>query len=209
VSTGFSIVFLAGWGSLLMATTIRAFKWLRVRAADKGDGGVGLVRLLLGVSSFLLISQGARLIASLLHYSQTNGILLALFAAGAVLGYRVVRDTQRNIASSRRPSVGDLGRALRIQVALLLLYGFFGLLGAWASPSSPIWGAFALMGFMWLSVTLLLAVWWREGRHGLIRRALIWALLAWTTILIPFFMPWERSRRLLVPAPPECASGEP
>jgi hypothetical protein len=190
-----------------MATTIRAFEWLRVRAAGKGDGGVGLVRLSFGVALFLLISQGARLIASLLHYSQTNGVLLSPFAAGAVLGYRVVRDTRRNIASTRRPPVSGLGRALGIQVALLLLYGFYGFVGAAASPSSSIWGPFALMGSMWLFVTFLVVVWWREGRHGLIRGAMIWALLAWTTILISFFLPWERSRRLLVPAQPERVSG--
>jgi hypothetical protein len=171
VSTGFCIVLLAGWGSLLMAMTIRAFEWLRVRAADKSGGGLGLVRLLLAVASFLLIAWGASLIALLMHYSREKGFLIALFAAVAGLAYRGVRDTRRNIAAS-------------------------------ASPSSPAWIAFALMGSMWLFVTLLLVVWWREERLGLVRGALIWALVAWTTIFIAFLMPWERSRRLLVPAPP-------
>jgi hypothetical protein len=208
VSTGFSIVLLAGWGSLLMAMTIRAFEWLRVRAADKSGGGVGLVRLLLAVASFFLIGWGASLIASLLHDSREKGAS-ALVAAGAVLAYHGVRDTRRNIASIRRPPASELGGALVIQVALLPLYGFYGFIGAAASPSSPTWVAFALMGFMWLLVTLLLVVWWREGRRGLKRGALIWGFLAWTTLLLLFLLPWEQSRRLLVPAPQGCVSGVP
>jgi len=76
------------------------------------------------------------------------------------------------------------------------------------AASSPTWGAFAVMGFMWFLVTLLLVVWWREERHGLIRGAVIWSLVAWTTIFIPFLMPWERSRRLLVPAQPRASGAE-
>jgi hypothetical protein len=201
MSIGLSIVVLAGWGSLLMAISVRAFAWVRVRAADKSGRGAGLVRLLVGIAAFVLIAEGARGIASLLHNSQPTSVVVALIAAGGVLAIRGARATRRNITSTARPPTDDLRRVLEIQVALLLLYGFYGFVGAAASPSSPHWGAFALMGLMWLVVTLLLVVWWREGRHRLTRRAVIWALVAWTTVFIPFLTPWERSRRLLVPAP--------
>jgi hypothetical protein len=58
-----------------------------------------------------------------------------------------------------------------------------------------------LFGSMWLLVGLLLIIWWREGRVGLIRRAFTWGVVAWLTIFNLLLMPWERSRRLLVPAP--------
>ena len=210
MSTGLSIVLLAGWGALLMAMAIRAFEWLRVRGAGKSGGGVGLVRLLLAVASFLLVAWGAGLIASLLHYSTEKGVLIALVAAGAVLAYRGVRDARRNIASTRRPPASELGRALLSQVALLPLYGFYGwYYAAAASPSSPAWWFYALMGSMWVLVTLLFVVWWTEGRHRLVRGAVIWGLLAWATLALPLLLPWERSRRLLVPAPPDCVSSAP
>jgi hypothetical protein len=164
VSTGFSIVLLAGWGSLPTAMTIRAFDWLPAL------------------------------------------FLIALYAAGAVAAYRGVRDTPRNIASTRRPPASELGRALLVQVALLPLYGFYGWYYAADSPSSPAWWFYALMGSMWVLVTALFVVWWREGRHRLVRGAVIWGLLAWATLLLPLLLPWERSRRLLVPAPPACVS---
>jgi hypothetical protein len=132
--------------------------------------------------------------------------LIALYAAGAVAAYRGVRDTRRNIASTRRPPASELGRALAIQVALLPLYGFYGWYFAAASPSSPAWWFYALMGSIWVLVTSLFVVWWREGRHRLVRGAVIWGLLAWATLLLPLLLPWERSRRLLVPAPPACVS---
>lgn len=196
-----SVIVLAGWGSLLMAITIRVFEWLRAGIVGVRGVGAGSVRLLFGISSFLLITEGARLIAFLLPTSRVPGAIVALLAAVVVLAFRGARVTQRNIALISRPPSGDLRRILEVQIALLVLYAFCAFLGAAASPSSPWWGAFAVMGFMWLLVTLLLVVWWREGRHGLIRGAVIWALVAWTTVFIPFLMPWVRSRRLLVPAP--------
>jgi len=174
VTAGLSIVVLAGWGLLVMAMTFRAFAWLGMRAVGKRGGGMGLVRLLVGVSSFLLITQGARVIASLLHRSQSMAIFLSLLAAAAFLVYRGLRDTRRNMTLTRPLPVRDLGRALGVQVALLPLYGFYAFVGAAASPSSPAWGAFALMGSVWLLVALLLIIWWGEGRVGLIRRAFIW-----------------------------------
>jgi hypothetical protein len=189
----------AVWGLVVMAATVRAFDWLRARGGAKTNGGRGFVRLLLGVSSFLLITQGVRLVAAFSHLSQTNGILVALIAAGAFLAYRGLRDTRRNIASTTSPPVRGLGRALGVQVALLPVYGFWALVGSAVSPSSPAWVAVALLGAMWLFVSVLLVIWWREGRPGLTRRAVAWAAVAWLSVFIPFFMPWERSRRMLVP----------
>lgn len=92
---------------------------------------------------------------------------------------------------------------LAVQAAFLPLYGFWALLGAGSSPSSPAWISFVLMGGIWLLVAALLVYWWQQGRQGLIGRAVTWGALAWLNILLLLLLPWQRTRRLLVPPPPD------
>ena len=117
VTAGLSIVLLAGWGLLATALTFRAFARLGMRAVGKRGGRMGLFRLLVGVSSILLNAAGARVIASLLP-SKAAGLAWFL-AAVAFLVYRGLRDMRRNMRLTRPLPVGDLGRALGVQVALL------------------------------------------------------------------------------------------
>ena len=104
VTAGLSIVLLAGWGLLATALTFRAFARLGMRAVGKRGGRMGLVRLLVGVSSILLNAAGARVIASLLP-SKAAGLAWFL-AAVAFLVYRGLRDMRRNMRLTRPLPVG-------------------------------------------------------------------------------------------------------
>jgi hypothetical protein len=94
-------------------------------------------------------------------------------------------------------------RVLFVQVALLPLYLFYGLVGAWASPSSSAAGSFVLMVFMWALVGLFLVQWAKEGRQAVIARAVAWACLAWLTVFLLLLLPLKATRTLLVPPPVE------
>ena len=107
---------------------------------------------------------------------------------------------------SASPRVGpqrELWVVLAVHAALLPVYMFWGLVGAASSPSSPAWGSFALMGAIWLIIGGLLVQWWKEGRHGLVQRAVTWALLAWLTLFLLLLLPFRATRKLLVPSPVE------
>jgi hypothetical protein len=84
---------------------------------------------------------------------------------------------------------------------MLPLYGFYAFVGAASSPSSSPWGFFVFMGVMWILVTSLLVFWAREGRAGVVARAIAWALLAWLSLFLLLLLPWRRTRKLLVPPP--------
>ncbi len=54
-------------------------------------------------------------------------------------------------------------------------------------------------GPIWLVLGGFLIRWWRQQRQGLVRRTIAWDSLLWLGVFLLLFLPWKKTRRLLIP----------
>ena len=123
-------------------------------------------------------------------------------------------------AKSRR-AAGELLRPLGLHAALLIAYlGIFSLVLSLTASSFSVdstafgaaiflaaWALFVMIP-AWIVLAVCLYVWWRQGREGLVRRALIWDSLLWLGVFLLLLLPWPKNRRVLIPPRPEAERAE-
>jgi hypothetical protein len=120
-------------------------------------------------------------------------------------------------AKSGRRTAGELVRPLGLHAALLIAYlGIFSLIldltaRSFSLDSTAFGAAIFLAAWMlfvmvptWIVLAVALYAWWRQGRQGLVRRALIWDSLLWLGVFLLLLLPWRKNRRVLIPPRPEA-----